>query len=118
IAIAGIAVDPPVSIRVRLLRAPNQLQEVNALVTELPCVIGRGDHCGVSLGKATSDKRVSREHAKLEKKDTELYLTDLGTVNGTYIDGKKLQQHKPTRLGKVSQVRLGPETTIEIETEL
>ncbi|MCB0128016.1 MAG: FHA domain-containing protein, partial [Caldilineaceae bacterium] len=52
------------------------------------------------------------------KKDTELYLTDLGTVNGTYIDGKKLQQHKPTRLGKVSQVRLGPETTIEIETEL
>ena|GEM_PF-3683404 len=39
-------------------------------------------------------RHISRFHAFLEEKNNELYLTDLGSKNGTYIEGKKIEKAK------------------------
>ncbi|MDR2035110.1 MAG: FHA domain-containing protein [Coriobacteriales bacterium] len=50
----------------------------------LPVVIGRDPECDLFLNNMT----VSRRHAIIEKKDEKLVLKDLGSLNGTWIDGK------------------------------
>ena len=39
---------------------------------------------------------VSRVHAKLQYRDGVLYVTDLGSTNGTYINGRRLESFKDT----------------------
>ena len=35
------------------------------------------------------------------------WLTDLGSSNGTFVDGRKLVPHKPTRIEDGSRIQLG-----------
>ncbi|MBW2973550.1 FHA domain-containing protein [Candidatus Woesearchaeota archaeon] len=39
-------------------------------------------------------RHISRFHVFLEEKNNELYITDLGSKNGTYIEGKKIKKAK------------------------
>ena len=45
--------------------------------------IGRDPDCDVFL----NDMTVSREHCKLEKRKQSVYLTDMNSLNGTWVDG-------------------------------
>ena len=47
------------------------------------------------------DKSVSRKHLKIVKRDEKYYVTDLGSKNGTFVDGKRVTS------GKEYQVREG-----------
>ena len=49
-------------------------------------IIGRSSEADVALG----DPEVSRRHATLQAARGILYLTDLGSRNGTFLNGKKL----------------------------
>lgn len=53
------------------------------------------------------DRGVSREHASLHAEDGRLYVTDLGSTNGTFLGGKQLEAHKPTLIGKGDELLLG-----------
>ncbi len=46
-------------------------------------VAGRGADCDIFLGDVT----VSREHARFSLKDGTLRIQDLGSTNGTYVNG-------------------------------
>ena len=48
-------------------------------------VVGRGGDCDIFLGDVT----VSRHHAKLAVSDEHLSIEDLGSTNGTYINGAR-----------------------------
>lgn len=50
-------------------------------------VVGREEGLQVSL---VGESSVSRQHAKLEKVGDEVRLADLGSTNGTYLNGSKL----------------------------
>ncbi len=52
-------------------------------------VVGRRATCEVVL----TDPTVSREHALLEWRDGKLYLTDLKSKNGTYVNGSRITEH-------------------------
>jgi pSer/pThr/pTyr-binding forkhead associated (FHA) protein len=41
---------------------------------------------------------VSRTHASLVYKNRTLYITDLGSSNGTYVNGTRLNAHEPQPL--------------------
>jgi pSer/pThr/pTyr-binding forkhead associated (FHA) protein len=63
--------------------------------------------------EADSDLRlehpqVSRRHAQIQCSLEECLLTDLGSVNGTYVDGQKLTHGEPRRLLPQAAVRIGP----------
>src|SRR5512133_2465588 len=51
-------------------------------------VIGRGEDCDlrIPLGE------VSRKHARLAKDGDALHLEDLGSSNGTYVNGERVQE--------------------------
>ena len=40
-----------------------------------------------------NDKRVSRLHAVLKREDRGYVLEDMGTLNGTYVNGQRIQRH-------------------------
>lgn len=45
------------------------------------------------------DRGVSRQHARIHVDDGRLFVTDLGSTNGTYLAGQRLEPHLPTRIG-------------------
>jgi pSer/pThr/pTyr-binding forkhead associated (FHA) protein len=61
--------------------------------------IGRGDYNDVVIG----DPSVSTMHAKLQRRDAVWILTDLGSTNGTFVEGERLTGEAP----------LGPGTTLK-----
>jgi class 3 adenylate cyclase len=67
-------------------------------------VIGRAsDQCDLVVAHPT----VSRRHAKLSLAGDALTVEDLGSTNGTSIDGKALRQTEPVTLRAGAKVRLG-----------
>jgi len=66
----------------------------------VPAVIGRDPGCRVRV----PDPLVSRRHAELSYVDGGWVLRDLGSSNGTYVDGQQVQT---VRVGAGARVRLG-----------
>ncbi|MGD2064685.1 MAG: sigma 54-interacting transcriptional regulator [Nitrospirota bacterium] len=66
--------------------APLHLEEVGGrrwAVVRRPLTLGVAKDCDVAL----SDPTVSRHHCRVEYRDDLLFVTDLGSTNGTYVNG-------------------------------
>lgn len=57
----------------------------------LPVVIGRG----VDVDLALSDELISRKHAEIYEKEGQLFVRDLGSRNGTFVNNRKIQGDSP-----------------------
>jgi pSer/pThr/pTyr-binding forkhead associated (FHA) protein len=66
-----------------------------------PLTIGRAESCQVILG----DTYVSQMHARVYPKDGEWLVEDLGSTNGTYVNGQRIAE--VTRLRKGDRVQFG-----------
>ncbi|WP_448592254.1 FHA domain-containing protein [Thermoflexus hugenholtzii] len=70
--------------------------------------VGRGIFPQVDL---TSDGGleggVSRRHARVFYQDGRFYIEDLGSTNGTYLNGTRLAPYSPQVLGEGDEIRLG-----------
>ena len=53
------------------------------------------------------DRGVSRVHAKIHLDKVQLYITDLGSTNGSYLAGVKLEPNRATLLRKGDELILG-----------
>lgn len=53
------------------------------------------------------DRGVSRLHAQIHLEDDQLYITDLGSTNGTYLGGNRLTPNEATMLRKGDELLLG-----------
>jgi hypothetical protein len=53
------------------------------------------------------DRGVSRVHSQLHLEAGKVYITDLGSTNGTYISGTRLEANTPTVLRKGDELLLG-----------
>ncbi len=53
------------------------------------------------------EKGVSRLHAELQRSEESLMLVDLGSVNGTHLNGQRLAPNQPRILRDGDEVRLG-----------
>lgn len=65
---------------------------------------------GVKIGRSApadivlADGKVSRSHCLIELRDDELYVLDMNSTNGTYIDGVRVNGAGPLPLGSVLKV--------------
>jgi FHA domain len=84
----------------RVLEPPAHKGETYALGDEL--TVGRGGGCGVVLPE---DQFVSTVHARLFRRGDDLFVEDLGSRNGTFVNGEQVQA--PTRLRRGDRVQFG-----------
>jgi pSer/pThr/pTyr-binding forkhead associated (FHA) protein len=63
-------------------------------------VVDLTNHHGAELG-------VSRFHAEISITDGRYYMKDMGSTNGTWINGKRIHPYRLTPLRSGDQVRLG-----------
>jgi CRP-like cAMP-binding protein len=97
------------SLKVRSGNSTGQRFEINAP----RIVIGRRS----SKSSATSpvymvdDNRVSREHIEIVRQADGIYLRDLGSSNGTWLNGTQLEG-TPVRLEDGAEIRLGTDTVL------
>ena len=53
------------------------------------------------------DKGVSRRHARITRRGKEVCIEDLGSINGTFLNGKKLVPYLPHALRGGDELQLG-----------
>ena len=85
--------------KLRIVEPKEQAGRVYALGEEL--TVGRAPGCQVSL---ESDSYVSQLHARVFTRDGQLYVEDLGSTNGTYLNRKKVSGPMLVRRGDRLQV--------------
>ena len=89
------------------------------------CTIGRAEDCDIRLPSDDQHMGISRHHCLLEVDPPHVFISDLGSMNGTYVNGVKIgpprkvfaHHDKPelvkattdakTELGDGDQVHLG-----------
>ena len=70
--------------------------------------VGRAGGCAVKLD---ADTFVSQLHARVFRRDNDLYVEDLGSTNGTFVNGKKVTS--PVSVRKGDKIQFG-RTTLEL----
>lgn len=68
--------------------------------------IGRNDMCEIFV----DDEDVSRIHAKIEATSDYIFIEDLGSTNGTLINGEKVKRH---RLEDGDRIQIGNHTVLK-----
>jgi pSer/pThr/pTyr-binding forkhead associated (FHA) protein len=83
------------------------------LVSIQQITLGRDEDATIRLEE---DSEVSRNHAQLTIHNGDIYITDLGSSNGTYVDGKFIE--KSTKLLIGSQIQLGGSLIVVSDIQL
>lgn len=74
-------------------------------------VIGRSRDCDITI----LDERVSRQHAEIYFDGDAFLISDLGSYNGTLLNGERLESTRPLQQG--DQLQIGPVTLrFEVQT--
>jgi pSer/pThr/pTyr-binding forkhead associated (FHA) protein len=84
----------------RVVEPPERAGETFDLDDEL--TIGRSPGCGVST---PDDIYASTLHARLFRRNEQLWVEDLGSTNGTYVNAEKISQ--AMRLGRSDVLQVG-----------
>jgi eukaryotic-like serine/threonine-protein kinase len=76
------------------------------------CVLGRGRECGIRID--ANQRSVSRRHCRIEIRPPHLYVSDLASRNGTYVNSESLAAaHGERELRDGDELRIG-DTTVRI----
>ncbi len=102
-----IAADRASSLRVTVAGAATDLRSGETLN------LGRDDFSPLADALAALD-HISRRHARLECRGDGMWITDLGSSNGTYLDDRRLDPYTPERVEAGMPVRLASNVAIEI----
>jgi len=74
--------------------------------TKFPLIIGKNSkYCNILI----NDNAVSRIHAQIEKEEEKIYIKDLNSKNGTYLNGKKIARMKRRIIKSGDYIRVGKE---------
>jgi sigma-B regulation protein RsbU (phosphoserine phosphatase) len=73
--------------------------------------IGRSSECSIPI----KDRYLSRRHAEIIAKDGEWTLKDLGSANGTYLNGTRVEQDLPLHSG--DRIRIGDTELVFLAAE-
>ena len=66
-----------------------------------PCILGKSK---LSSDYIVDSPVVSRVHLRLSEEMSNYYVEDLNSTNGTYVNGQKLEPHKPKEINVGDQI--------------
>lgn len=78
-------------------------ENFNFKVDKNSFLIGRSGQCDVVI----PHESVSRKHCQIDYRDGELYVTDLGSINGVAIDGQTIAPHRPVKFQQFFPLSFG-----------
>lgn len=73
-------------------------------ISAFPVVIGK---LSGEVDCIINDASISRMHAKLEKRGQDIFISDLASTNGVFVDGKRLSGISSVKVLKTSEIYLG-----------
>lgn len=105
---AAVRSSEPVAegLRLKVVEPASGRGTTYELIDEL--TVGRASGCHVAL---TDDTYASQLHARLFKRDRRIWLEDLGSTNGTYLNGQAVSA--PMALRRGDRVQVG-RTVLEV----
>lgn len=71
---------------------------------QFPYTIGKMAGC---VDCVLSDDSISRIHARFDREDERILLTDMNSTNGTYKNGLRMQPHETTEIEPGDEIRFG-----------
>ncbi len=92
--------------RLRVIEPADRKGQTYDLAEEL--TVGRAGGCQITL----DDTYVSQLHARVFRRDGQLYVEDLGSTNGTYLNRKKVTA--PIAIRKGDRLQIG-KTVMELQ---
>lgn len=72
-------------------------------LTQSEMTLGRDSAADITV----SDQGISRKHARFTKQDGKIYISDLNSSNGTYVNNKKIAPGEKVELEKEDMIKLG-----------
>ena len=106
---ASLDVAPPARARLVVLKSPALDAGEEVPVDSLPVAVGRGGQNEVPLER---DEFASAQHARFESRRDGFWVEDIGSTNGTFVNGARVTS--PRRLTKGDVVRVG-QTDFRVE---
>lgn len=74
-------------------------------------VLGRGNDVGARI----QDASLSRRHARLYRRGERFYIEDLGSTNGTFVNGEPVQL--PTKLHEGDRIQVGASVLLRVHLQ-
>lgn len=84
----------------------NSCNPVEIPVETFPYYVGKDKNRNQLILKEGS---VSRLHAVITKRDNMVFLTDLGSTNGTYVNGQRLEKNQPVQVDNSDELAFSRE---------
>jgi hypothetical protein len=106
---SGMSSAPPRVGRLVVEQSPSLEHGSGLTLDSSPLMIGRGGQNDVAL---EGDEFASARHARIEPRRDGVWVHDLGSTNGTYVNGARID--RPRRLAPGDVVRVG-ETELRFE---
>jgi len=88
------------SARLLVVTSP-ELQEGATIEVSAPTVVGRDAQSGIRLDR---DEFASGQHARIEPRPNGAWVDDLGSTNGTFVNGSKLKKGRVAKVGDVIKI--------------
>src|SRR3982751_4165787 len=77
--------------------------------------IGRSNDNDIAL--PDNEKRVSSKHARLDRTGTTLQISDLGSTNGTFVGGRRIDANSPVDLKDGEKISIGLSSLLVVASE-
>jgi len=86
------------------LEVADQKANVKRVVLKSSTLIGRGQDCSLKIASS----KVSRRHCLITLRDSQVLVRDLGSANGTFLNGKQIPPKKNVRVPPGTKLSIGP----------
>jgi hypothetical protein len=109
-SVPGLAEQPRIEAgKLVVVKSPALAEGDERILDSAPLTLGRSSRNDVDLGR---DEYASSDHARIEPRRDGVWLQDVGSTNGTYLNGTRVTKAK--RLSPGDVVRIG-ETELRYE---
>lgn len=101
----------PTAMRLILLEGLTDRHRQFLPLDKFPFTMGRARECDLVVDST----QISRQHARLEMDGEQVVLVDLGSTNGSYVNGDRLAPNSVRRLRAGDKINLAQVCTVEFD---